>query len=86
MKAFERAPHYLLDTRLMMAWATALDERGEPDKARYIADRLREFRNPQAAEFFAPCEAGAPALAAARTRAVPVPRADAARSTFEDFR
>ena len=26
MKAFERAPHYLLDARLMMAWAKALDE------------------------------------------------------------
>ena len=29
MNAFERAPHYLLDARLMMAWAKALDERGE---------------------------------------------------------
>ena len=37
MDAFERAPHYLLDARLMMAWAKALDERGETDKARYVA-------------------------------------------------
>ena len=48
MSAFERAPHYLLDTRLMMAWAKALAERGEIDKARHVAARLREFRNDQA--------------------------------------
>ena len=44
MKAFERAPHYLLDARLMMAWAKALDERGESDKARHLAARLKEFQ------------------------------------------
>jgi O-antigen ligase len=55
--AFRRAPHYLLDTRLMMAWANALHERGDEDRARYLAQRLREFRNPDAAEFFEPCEA-----------------------------
>ena len=38
-----------------MAWAKALDERGESEKARYVAARLKEFRNEQAAEFFAPC-------------------------------
>ena len=57
MKAFQRAPHFLLDARLMLAWAKALDEAGETDKARYVAARLREFRNDQAAEFFAPCAA-----------------------------
>lgn len=56
MFAFRRAPHYLLDARLMMAWAKALDEAGETDKARYLAQRLKEFRNEQAVEFFAPCE------------------------------
>jgi len=55
MYAFKRAPHYLLDVRLMMAWAKALNEAGETDKARYVAQRLKEFRNEQAAEFFAPC-------------------------------
>jgi len=54
--AFKRAPHYLLDTRLMIAWATAFAERGDLDRARHIAQRLREFRNPQSAEFFAPCD------------------------------
>ncbi len=81
MSAFERAPHYLLDSRLMMAWAKALDEQGESDKARYVAARLKEFRNEQAEEFFAACAAPtAPAespfqcLASARTW------------RFEDFR
>ena len=63
MKAFQRAPHFLLDARLMLAWAKALDEAGETDKARFVAARLKEFRNDQAAEFFAPC-AAAPASAA----------------------
>ena len=63
MKAFQRAPHYLLDARLMLAWAKALDEAGETDKARYVAARLKEFRNDQAAEFFAPCAAASAAAA-----------------------
>jgi O-antigen ligase len=54
--AFDRATHFLLDTRLMIAWSTSLAARGEVDRARYIAARLREFRNPGAAEFFAPCD------------------------------
>jgi hypothetical protein len=62
--ALERATHSLIDTRLMIAWSTALDESGQPARARYIAARLREFRKDDAAEFFAPCadpvKAGAP--------------------------
>ncbi len=54
--AFKVAPHYLLDTRLMIAWAQALARAGETDKARHLAQRLREFRNPQAEEFFEPCD------------------------------
>jgi O-antigen ligase len=55
-KAFRRAPHYLLDTRLMLAWAKAYAEKGDVERARYIAERLREFRNPDSAEFFAECD------------------------------
>ena len=55
--AFKEAPHYLMDTRLMIAWAQALARAGELDKARHLAQRLREFRNPQADEFFAACDA-----------------------------
>jgi O-antigen ligase len=53
---FDRAPHFLLDSRLMMAWARGLAARGDIDRARHIAARLREFRNPGAAAFFAPCD------------------------------
>ena len=37
--AFETATHALLDTRLMMAWARALDGSGHPDEARTLAQR-----------------------------------------------
>lgn len=50
-----RATHSLLDTRLMMAWARALAANGHQDEARWVAARLRDFRNADAAEFFAPC-------------------------------
>jgi O-antigen ligase len=63
-RAFAEAPHYLLDTRLMMAWATALAASGQTDAARHLAARLREFRNPNAEDFFAICdEAGGDATA-----------------------
>jgi O-antigen ligase len=54
--AFDRATHFLLDTRLMIAWANGLAARGDVDRARHIAARLREFRNPGAKDFFAPCD------------------------------
>jgi len=81
-KAFERAPHYLLDSRLMMAWAKALDERGETDKARYLAARFKEFRNDQTAEFFAPCRVGATASEPIPFQCQPPTRT----YRFEDFR
>jgi threonine synthase len=56
-----RATHALLDTRLMMAWSRQLADSGHLDEARWVAQRLRDFRNPDAAEFFAPCDAGAAA-------------------------
>lgn len=82
MFAFKRAPHYLLDARLMMAWAKALNEAGETDKARYVAQRLKEFRNEQAAEFFAVCDEPAGA-GAARPFQCEQPTG---RYTYEDFR
>ena len=51
--AFRGAVHYLLDSRLMTAWANALNDAGEIDRARYVAARLREFHHTDA--FFAPC-------------------------------
>jgi O-antigen ligase len=54
--AFRRAPHQLLDVRLMIAWSQALAAQGELDKARWLAARIREFRNSGADEFFEPCQ------------------------------
>jgi len=56
MASFEIASHHLLDTRLMMAWAKAFAEVGDLDRARYLAERLREFRNPDSAKFFSECD------------------------------
>ena len=63
--AFDRAGHYLLDTRLMMAWADALAAQGDTDLARQLAARLREFRKPDAKEFFAACPDSAKPVTAA---------------------
>ena len=81
MAAFTRAPHYLLDARLMQAWAKALNEAGKVDQARFVAQRLKEFRNSASAEFFAPCTE--------TTAAVPPPfqcQAPQQAFRFEDFR
>jgi hypothetical protein len=53
--AIEGAKHFLLDTRLMIAWSRALAASGNIEGAQYIAGRLREFRNAGAKDFFAPC-------------------------------
>jgi O-antigen ligase len=60
MRGFDGAVHYLLDTRLMTAWATALEEAGDTDRARYVAQRMKEFRNPLAEPFLEPCRHAAP--------------------------
>jgi O-antigen ligase len=80
--AFERSTHFLLDTRLMMAWAQALNEQGEVAKAQYLAQRLAEFHNPNSVEFFAACKS--PAMAE-----INLPfqcHAPTKEFTFEDFR
>ena len=55
MDSFDVAPHYLLDTRLMMTWSRALAEAGDLPRARFLAQRLVEFRNDDAKPFFEPC-------------------------------
>jgi hypothetical protein len=62
--AFRRAPHQLLDVRLMIAWSQALAAQGDLDKARWLAARIREFRNPGSDEYFAPCQDSAQAAQA----------------------
>jgi O-antigen ligase len=59
MPAFAGAKHYLLDARLMMAWAQGYAEQGDLERARHIADRLREFRNPATQAWFAECQSNA---------------------------
>ena len=54
-----RSSHSLLDTRLMLAWSRHLAAQGQVDAARWLAQRLREFRNPEADSFFEACTGGA---------------------------
>ncbi len=61
MASFKVATHYLLDTRLMMAWANALAASGDIERARHLAQRLREFHNEDSKAYFAPCEGTPPA-------------------------
>ena len=82
LQAAQRAAHYLLDTRLMKAWANALQATGDTERAKYVAQRLKEFRNIQSEGYFAPCND--PAL-----KDVEKPYqcfAPLRKFTFEDFR
>ncbi|MFT3858479.1 MAG: Wzy polymerase domain-containing protein [Aquabacterium sp.] len=54
-QAFRRTLHNLLDARLMIAYARSLAEHGDVDKARYVVERLKEFRNPMGDSFLAAC-------------------------------
>lgn len=82
LDAFRRAPHYLLDARLLEAWAKALHETGDDERARYLARRLSEFHNEQSERFFAPC-ADPPTTGATRPFQCQAP---ARPLDFEDFR
>ena len=55
-EAFRRTTHVLLDARLMMAYARSLAEHGREDHARFVAQRLAEFRNARAKPWFQVCE------------------------------
>ena len=56
LQAAQKTGHNLIDARLMMAWAKSLHVTGQTDKARFLVQRLREFRNAEAKEFLAECE------------------------------
>lgn len=75
--AFARAPHFLMDARLMVAWARWLAEHGQVDAARWLAQRIREFRNADAQSLFAPC-GELPSLLAPGTEVAPSSAASAA--------
>ena len=74
-RAFDRATHFLLDTRLMMAWAEELARQGDLDRARHLAARLREFRNPASADWFAACDRAPPGDPSRPFQCDPPPRA-----------
>ncbi len=56
LATFDRVTHFLLDARLMMAWSHSLAAHNDPERARHVAARLKEFRNPSAEGFFAMCD------------------------------
>lgn len=60
LPAFAQAAHFLLDARLLKAWAQAWYASGDLDRAAYLTSRLREFGHSQSREFFAPCQTTPP--------------------------
>ena len=64
LAATRRTAFSLIDARLLMHWSRSLESTGDVNGARFIADRLREFRNPTGDDWFASCKdaASAPAM------------------------
>lgn len=64
LAATRRTAFSLIDARLLMHWSRSLESTGDVEGARYLADRLREFRNPTGETWFSSCEdaASAPAM------------------------
>ncbi len=61
LAATRRTAFSLVDARLLMHWSRSLETLGDREGARYVADRLREFRNPTGDTWFASCEDAASA-------------------------
>jgi hypothetical protein len=80
---FERPLYHLADTRLLIAYARALQGRGETARAAPVAARLREFHNPASADFFAACDVPTAAPAPTPFQCLPDPAlpAEALRPT-----
>lgn len=56
LAAVKLTSHRLVDARLMMIWAQSLHLGGDDERARYVVQRLREFRKPLAQQWLAQCE------------------------------
>ncbi|MDR7333348.1 Wzy polymerase domain-containing protein [Roseateles asaccharophilus] len=56
LAATRRTAFSLVDARLLMHWSQSLQATGDIEGARYVADRLREFRNPTGDSWFKACE------------------------------
>ena len=61
LAATRRTAFSLIDARLLMHWSRSLEATGDVQGARFVADRLREFRNPTGDNWFASCEEAASA-------------------------
>lgn len=64
LMATRRTAFSLVDSRLLMHWSRSLEATGDVEGARFVADRLREFRSATGDTWFATCEdaASAPAM------------------------
>lgn len=60
LRRFERPLRQLIDVRLLVAYIEALKANGRTAEALYAAQRLREFRRPDAQSYFKDCRDGAP--------------------------
>lgn len=61
LEAARRTAFNIIDARLLMHWSQSLEKTGDTQGARFLADRLREFRNPTGDNWFASCEDAASA-------------------------
>lgn len=82
VSAAHRAAHMLLIVKIMMPYANALHATGDTERARYVAQRLKEFPSAESQEYFAPCE-DTSLTAAHRPYQCFAPQR---KFTFEDFR
>ncbi|MGS0756250.1 PglL family O-oligosaccharyltransferase, partial [Roseateles sp. GG27B] len=57
LQAAKQTAHHLIDARLMKAWALSLHATGDDDRARYVVQRLLEFRHPLGTEWLEECAA-----------------------------
>ena len=55
LEPYKAATRRLLDMRLLIAWSLAMNETGHQDKARYLAQRVKDFNDPVAQQFFSGC-------------------------------
>ncbi|MFN4117158.1 MAG: Wzy polymerase domain-containing protein, partial [Inhella sp.] len=55
LAAAQRTGWQLIDARLLIAWAKSLHAVGDTDKARYLVERLREFRSRDGDAWLAAC-------------------------------
>lgn len=60
LAAVKRKAHQATEARLLISWALSLHATGDDDRARYVVQRLREFRSPAGMQWLAQCDAVKP--------------------------